>query len=271
MYGLKKEVKGREKEIAQVMTAIKSSRQIVLSGTDGIGKTTVLREVQARCADPCVYFSFSKSGDWKKELLDKILSVFSMAGLLDLSLKDLDIELRKIKSNIVREKLKAMHDNVIAEDVWQTADLLAAENEKRIVLLLDDADGIDLSPLKKTTHIAAVATRLHGGDIRLGLLDGKIPLYAELEKSPQFGLFLDLLFKERLKRLSTKELQILTCMARNNLHTPAEVAKKIDYVQTSTRRFMAIMEEKGFLELQSRGRFSIIDKELERWLAKNDQ
>lgn len=73
-------------------------------------------------------------------------------------------------------------------------------------------------------------------------------------------------FTEKLKSLSPKELPILFCMAENDVNTPSRISKILDYSQTNVRRFLSIMEEKGFVSNPERGVFNINDPVFRRWL-----
>jgi hypothetical protein len=73
-------------------------------------------------------------------------------------------------------------------------------------------------------------------------------------------------YSEKLKILSPKELPILFCMAEHNVNTPSRISKLLDYSQTNVRRFLSIMEEKGFVALKERGVFEIHDPVFRRWL-----
>lgn len=77
---------------------------------------------------------------------------------------------------------------------------------------------------------------------------------------------LHIYFSERLKSLSPKELPILFCMAEHNVSTPSRISKLLNYSQTNVRRFLSIMEEKGFVTLKERGVFGIHDPVFRRWL-----
>jgi hypothetical protein len=77
---------------------------------------------------------------------------------------------------------------------------------------------------------------------------------------------LHIYFSERLKQLSPKELPILFCMAEHKVNTPSRISKLLDYSQTNVRRFLSIMEEKGFVTLAERGVFEIHDPVFRRWL-----
>jgi hypothetical protein len=79
---------------------------------------------------------------------------------------------------------------------------------------------------------------------------------------------LGLYYSERIKHLSPKELPILSCMAEHNVNTPSRISKLLDYSQTNVRRFLSIMEEKGFVTLKERGVFEINDPLFRRWLEK---
>jgi hypothetical protein len=77
---------------------------------------------------------------------------------------------------------------------------------------------------------------------------------------------LGLYFSERIKHLSPKELPILFCMAEHNVNTPSRISKLLDYSQTNVRRFLSIMEQKGFVTLKERGIFEINDPVFRKWL-----
>lgn len=79
---------------------------------------------------------------------------------------------------------------------------------------------------------------------------------------------LGLYYSERIKHLSPKELPILFCMAEHNVNTPSRISKLLDYSQTNVRRFLSIMEEKGFVTLKERGVFEINDAVFRKWLEK---
>jgi uncharacterized membrane protein len=86
---------------------------------------------------------------------------------------------------------------------------------------------------------------------------------AEEMLSNELGLY----FSEKMKQLSPKENLILNCMAEHDVNTPARISKILDYPQTAVRRFLAIMEEKGFVELKERGVFEIHDQLFKKWLT----
>jgi hypothetical protein len=73
-------------------------------------------------------------------------------------------------------------------------------------------------------------------------------------------------YSERIKQLSPKELPILFCMAEHKVNTPSRISKLLNYSQTNVRRFLSIMEEKGFVTLKDRGVFEIDDPVFRRWL-----
>ena len=73
-------------------------------------------------------------------------------------------------------------------------------------------------------------------------------------------------FSEKLKSLSPKELPIIFCMAEHGVNSPSHISRLIDYSQTNVRRFLSIMEEKGFVTLKERGVFEIHDPVFRRWL-----
>jgi len=75
-------------------------------------------------------------------------------------------------------------------------------------------------------------------------------------------------FTEKLKTLSPKELPILFCMAEHDVNTPSRISKLLNYSQTNVRRFLSIMEEKGFVTLKERGVFIINDPVFRRWIKQ---
>lgn len=77
---------------------------------------------------------------------------------------------------------------------------------------------------------------------------------------------LHMYFSEKLKLLSPKELPILFCMAQHGVNSPSRISRLINYSQTNIRRFLSIMEEKGFVSLKERGVFEIDDPVFRRWL-----
>ncbi len=82
---------------------------------------------------------------------------------------------------------------------------------------------------------------------------------------------LNMCFSEKLKLLSPKELPILICMAEHKVNTPSRISKLLNYSQTNVRRFLSIMEEKGFVTLKERGVFEIHDPVFRRWLETNSR
>lgn len=82
---------------------------------------------------------------------------------------------------------------------------------------------------------------------------------------------LHIYFSERLKQLSPRELPILFCMAEHKVNTPSRISKLLNYSQTNVRRFLSIMEEKGFVALRERGTFEIHDPVFRRWLERNSK
>ena len=85
--------------------------------------------------------------------------------------------------------------------------------------------------------------------------------------SNELGLY----FAERLKLLSPKELPIMFCMAEHKVHTPSRISKLLNYSQTNVRRFLSIMEEKGFVTLKERGVFEIHDPVFRLWLERQSR
>jgi len=79
---------------------------------------------------------------------------------------------------------------------------------------------------------------------------------------------LHMFYSEKLGELSPKELPILLCMAEHNVNTPSRISKLLNYSQTNVRRFLSIMEEKGFVTLKERGVFTIHDPVFRRWLER---
>ncbi|MBW2965460.1 hypothetical protein KY363_08440, partial [Candidatus Woesearchaeota archaeon] len=77
---------------------------------------------------------------------------------------------------------------------------------------------------------------------------------------------LHMYYSEKVKLLSPKELPILFCMAEHRVNTPSRIGKLLNYSQTNVRRFLSIMEEKGFVTLKDRGVFEIHDPVFRRWL-----
>lgn len=73
-------------------------------------------------------------------------------------------------------------------------------------------------------------------------------------------------FSEKLKSLSPKELPILFCMAEHKVNTPSRISRILSYSQTNVRRFLSIMEEKGFVSNPERGVFEIQDPVFRKWL-----
>jgi hypothetical protein len=82
---------------------------------------------------------------------------------------------------------------------------------------------------------------------------------------------LHIYFSEKLKQLSPKELPILFCMAEHKVNTPSRISKLLNYSQTNVRRFLSIMEEKGFVTLKQRGVFEIHDPVFRRWLEQQSR
>jgi len=57
-------------------------------------------------------------------------------------------------------------------------------------------------------------------------------------------------------------------MAEHKVNTPSRISKLLNYSQTNVRRFLSIMEEKGFVVLKERGVFEIHDPVFRKWLEK---
>ena len=55
-------------------------------------------------------------------------------------------------------------------------------------------------------------------------------------------------------------------MAEHDVYTPSKISKIINYSQTNIRRFLSIMEEKGFVVNTQRGVFAIIDPVFKKWI-----
>ncbi|HII72170.1 TPA: ATP-binding protein [Candidatus Woesearchaeota archaeon] len=210
----------------------------------------------------------------------------------------------KLKVSVASGQQKKKDHKGCLAALLQLADLLAAETGTRCAIMFDDIqvvsgirEGLDSSgimgavensfSLHSHTSLVMAGTRMPAGfssDFlvgieRIGLSPltkteaGKdydyhlgIPLYMRLGKGAMQAI--GLLFSERLNRLSTKERIILFTMAKASVNTPSTIAKEIDYSQTSVRRFLTIMEEKGFVSLKARGRFEIDDPVFERWLKE---
>jgi hypothetical protein len=79
------------------------------------------------------------------------------------------------------------------------------------------------------------------------------------------------IFSEKIKQLSPKELLILFCMAEHKVNTPSRISRLLNYSQTNVRRFLSIMEEKGFVTLKERGVFEIHDPMFRKWLEKESE
>ncbi|MBW2966869.1 ArsR family transcriptional regulator [Candidatus Woesearchaeota archaeon] len=79
---------------------------------------------------------------------------------------------------------------------------------------------------------------------------------------------LHLYFSERLNSLSPKELPILFCMAEHDVNSPSRISRILNYSQTNVRRFLSIMEEKGFVSNPERGTFIIHDNVFKIWLRR---
>lgn len=75
----------------------------------------------------------------------------------------------------------------------------------------------------------------------------------------------NILFKEELETLSTKEKKILVAIA-SGIHTPTEIAKFNNDKQPNTSRFLFYLEEKGYVTRQDKGHYVIEDPVFERWL-----
>lgn len=92
--------------------------------------------------------------------------------------------------------------------------------------------------------------------------------HAGIEKTVSSSLEneLHMYYSEKIKLLSPKELPILFCMAEHKVNTPSRIGKLLNYSQTNVRRFLSIMEEKGFVTLKDRGVFEIHDPVFRKWL-----
>lgn len=310
-------VKGRDAEIAKLVSRVKKSQDTLLYGMEGIGKTAVVEEVMKRLPKSTlpVYFSFSDlnvfTGDeLLLELGKSVLKSFDLGlgnvdDLYEMSIVDIDVHLRGSKlSPAVKEKLKFVLTNhkqkIRAYNSALTAlinlmDLLASELSVKCLLVLEDLhlisgikEGLDSVGIRKVmglfpsfSHTTFLFTSeknlewsvLKGFErVELKALDQKgwhhgIPRYMALGKEAK--PVLELYFSERLKRLSNKERQILFAMVKARVNTPAEISKKIEYSQTSIRRFLTIMEEKGFVKLKKRGYFELNDPVFEEWLESS--
>ncbi len=231
----------------RVLTLVLQGKNSCLYGIEGSGKSLLLQELEL----PKKYVQVNYSGNDIVEFAKNLLKAFS--GL-------------KLPNVIKDVKKRALGGDVDA--ALKLPDMLAVESKKKIVLVLEDCE-FAVSDVRGNNVVLVIVSDHRVEDVvSVRYCPKVIPVYEEIKKSDSSSWIFDLLFKEKLNRLSSKEKLILESMIRWGLHTPAEVSEKIDYVSTSVRRFMALMEEKGFLELRSRGYFEIMDKELEKWLKK---
>jgi DNA-binding CsgD family transcriptional regulator len=80
----------------------------------------------------------------------------------------------------------------------------------------------------------------------------------------------EIIFREKVKQLSAKEKEILSCMAKNDVTTPSEIGRLMNYSQTNVRRFLSILEEKGVVVNTSRGVFVFYDSIFKRWMKERE-
>ncbi len=272
---------GREKEIALVMSNIKKGKQISICGPDGSGKTWMMEQVARKLSSSYVpvYFSFSPlyvngEEDFVKLFCKKVLRGYDMdKGWWSLPLMELDRELKRLKaSNAIREKIRLVvayqSDKVDMQKVVAAAvdlpELLSAETGKRCVLLLDDMSERDMELVRhvgRHSHTSVVWASER--EITEAVWLGE-PLYHLMGKEE----LQERLFVEKTNRLSGKERLILFAMAEQDINTPSAISRVILYSQTSIRRFLTIMEEKGFVRQIGRGHFEILDKKMKDWLKK---
>ena len=227
------------------------------------------------------------------------LGLGEVEDLFEMSILDVDNLVSKSRfGNAIKEKIKlVVNANKQKKGIDKTAltaisslvDLLAAEFRVKTLLVFDDShlmggikglDGVGskemMNLISSFSHTSFIFTSNRELDIdvekvELGRLDIKgwhkgVPLYMSLGKDSMPAV--ELLFVERLNRLSSKERMILFAMAGSMVNTPADISRVIDYSQTSIRRFLTIMEEKGFVSLKARGVFEINDPVFEEWLKK---
>ncbi len=292
---INREVLSREKESELVLKAIEESKNINITGTDGTGKTWLLTKIKKQLPKDMVgiNFSFSKLNALSKEefiikFTDAITEGFGIGkDWTRLSIIDLERELRKISiTEAAKQKLRVLagfskeqSEEKIYGALFGLIDQLAADKRKRCVLLLDDLEIID--ELKDENLVRALSNNI-SQSINVSLVvtskrqmdqAGEI---IQLKNEPLYDLMskeelLDRLFLEKLNKLSGKERLILTAMAEHTANTPADISRIIDYSQTSIRRFLTIMEEKGFVTLKKRGWFEMNDPEFKRWIRKRNE
>jgi AAA+ ATPase superfamily predicted ATPase len=80
----------------------------------------------------------------------------------------------------------------------------------------------------------------------------------------------EIVFREKVKQLSAKEKEILSCMAKNDVATPSDIGRLMNYSQTNVRRFLSILEEKGVVVNTSRGVFVFEDSIFKRWMRERE-
>ena len=73
-------------------------------------------------------------------------------------------------------------------------------------------------------------------------------------------------FQDLITRLSDKSVNILSTMAVNDLHSPAEIAKSINEKLTSMGAYLPRLINEGYVERIGSGRYNISDPMFNEWL-----
>lgn len=78
----------------------------------------------------------------------------------------------------------------------------------------------------------------------------------------------DVIFKEEFQSMSPKEQEVIIAMAKENLHTPTEISKKIREYPPSVSRYIGYLREKGVIEKKGKGFYFINDPVFTMWVRR---
>jgi len=73
-------------------------------------------------------------------------------------------------------------------------------------------------------------------------------------------------FQDLISRISDKSVNILSAMAVNDLHSPAEIAKSINEKLTSMGAYLPRLINEGYIERKGSGNYDISDPMFKEWL-----
>jgi len=76
----------------------------------------------------------------------------------------------------------------------------------------------------------------------------------------------DIIFNEEFRRMSSKEQEIVIAMVKSKVHSPREIANVINDHPDTVSKSLDYLQEKGVVEKERRGFYSIIDPVFSLWI-----